>query len=119
MKELFSQISQTACLCLVSCQWLLWSADLGCVSLRTCGYRTRKLLLGLGGTRQVALHRNGFAGIHPDAAGWFSEWRGALGVVLGTSQYIVRPHSKQSCITNHSLPRQQMLTLTRFNHCQK
>jgi hypothetical protein len=44
----------------------------------------------LGGTRQGALHRNGFAGIHPDAAGWFSERRGALGVVLGTSQYIVR-----------------------------
>jgi hypothetical protein len=36
------------------------------------------------------LHRNGFAGIHPDAAGWFSERRGALSVVLGTSQYIVR-----------------------------
>lgn len=83
-KELFSQISQTACLCLVSCQWLLWSADLGCVSLRTCGYRTRKLLLCLGGTRQGALQRNGFAGIHPDAAGWFSERGDLRGVVLGT-----------------------------------
>ena len=83
-KELNSEISQTACLCLVSCQWLLWSADLGCVSLRTCGYRTRKLRLCLGGTRQGALHRNGFAGIHPDAAGWFSERGDLRGVVLGT-----------------------------------
>ena len=31
-KELIRQISQTACLFLVSFQWLLWSADLGCVS---------------------------------------------------------------------------------------
>lgn len=78
-KEQINQTSQTACLYFVSFQWLLWSADLGCVSLRTCGYRTRKLLLCLGGTRQGALHRNGFAGIHPDAAGWFSERRGPSG----------------------------------------
>jgi hypothetical protein len=31
-KELSSQISQAACLCLVSCQWMLWSADHGCAS---------------------------------------------------------------------------------------
>jgi hypothetical protein len=36
------------------------------------------------GTRQGALHRIGFAGMHPYAAARFTEWGGLRGVVLGT-----------------------------------
>ena len=79
-------IIQIAYLGLQSCLWLIWSSDLGCVSYRTCGYRTRKPLPCLGGLHQRALHRNGFADIQLDAAAWFTERGGTRGVVLGTSQ---------------------------------
>jgi len=38
----------------------------------------------LDGIGYGALHRNGFAGIHLDAAGWFSEREVLRGVVFGT-----------------------------------
>ena len=59
-------------------QWLICSSNLDCVSFRTFGCQTRRLRLPLSRLRQKVLHCNGFAGIQPDAAAWFTE-RGALG----------------------------------------
>jgi hypothetical protein len=80
------RISKTVYFGLQSCFWLIWPSDLGCVSCRTRGYRTRKPRLCLGSLRQRAMYRNGFAGIQPDAAAWFSEMWDTWSVVLGTSQ---------------------------------
>ena len=84
------QISQTAHLVLQSCLLLIWSSDPDCVSHRTCGYRTRKPPLHLAERRQGALHCNGFRVSSPMLQCGLRKRRGALGVVLGTSQYIVR-----------------------------
>jgi hypothetical protein len=84
------QISQTAHLSLQSCLWLICSSDPGCVSSRTCGYRTRKPPLHMAERRQGALHCNGFRVSSPMLQCGLRKRRGALGVVLGTSQYIVR-----------------------------
>jgi hypothetical protein len=80
------RISQTAYLRFQTCQGLIFSSNLSCVSWRTCGYRTRKPPLYLAEPRQGALLCNGFTSIQPDAAVWLAERRGARGVVLGTSQ---------------------------------
>jgi hypothetical protein len=83
------QISQTAQLELQACLWLIWSSDPGCVSYRTCGYRTCKPPLYLAERRQGALHCNGFRVSSPMLQSGLRKRMGALGVVLGTSQYIV------------------------------
>ena len=83
------QNSQTTQFELQECLWLIWSFDPGCVSYRTCGYRTRKPPLYLSERRLGALHCNGFRVSSPMLQCGLRKWRGALGVVLGTSQYIV------------------------------
>ena len=65
---------------------LLWSSDQEFVSHQTCGYRTRKPRLYLGGIRREGLHRMGFADIHTDAAGWFTERGNTRGLVTGPAQ---------------------------------
>jgi hypothetical protein len=75
---------------LQACLWLIWSSDPGCVSYRTCGYRTREPPLYLSERRQGALNCNGFRVSSPMLQCGLRTRRGALGLVLGTSQYIVR-----------------------------
>ena len=77
------RISKTVYFGLQSCFWLIWPSDLGCVSCRTRGYRTRKPRLCLGSLRQGAQHRNVFRVLSPMPQGgsrkcgtlgaWFSE----------------------------------------------
>jgi hypothetical protein len=85
-KEREARMSQAAYLRLQSCLGLIWSSDLGCVSLRTSGKWTGKLRLCLGVFRQGTLQSNGFGGIRPAAPAWFSEVWNIQSVVLGTSQ---------------------------------
>ena len=83
------QISQTAHLGLQSYLVLIWSSDPGCLSYLRCGYRTRKPLIYLAERRQGSLHCNGFRVSSPMLQCCLRKRRGALGVVLGTFQYIV------------------------------
>jgi hypothetical protein len=83
------QNSQIVHLELQACLWLIWSSDPGCVSYRTCGYRTREPPLYLAERRQGSLHGNAFRVSSPMLQCGLRKRRGALGVVLGTSQYIV------------------------------
>ena len=92
------QNRQTAHLERQACLWLIWPSDPGCVSCRTCGYRTRKPLLSLADRRQGALHCNGFRASSPMLQRGLRKRRGALGVVLGTAQYIV---GRRSTYTRH------------------
>ena len=94
-----AQNSQTAHFELQACLWLIWSSDPGCVSYRTCGYRTLKPPLYLAEHRQGALHCNGFRVSSPMLQCGLRKRRGALGVVLGTTQYIVSHLKESPCST--------------------
>jgi hypothetical protein len=79
------QNSQIAHLELQACLRLIWSSNPGCVSYRTCGYRTREPLLSLAERRQGALHCNGFRASSPMLQCGLRKRRGARGVVLRTT----------------------------------
>jgi len=72
------QINQTEFPYLQSCLWLVWESDMFCTSSCACGYRTRKLRLGLDRICQGALYRNGFASTQLDVAERYTK-KGTLG----------------------------------------